>query len=339
MENIETPNGQDINIISSENSKTQNNQFDAQQYFLDPENNEENNNQTEQPPIIIKDNNKCCGICCIILLILPMTVASISMIIGFFDTGKIVFIILEFVIIIFFAFFIFLILIKCGKKLVFSKNIEKNKFYIERFNFLNSPIKNLELSLGNYYIKCIKKYNVDNEGHNHITYKIHLYNQLIDTSEINLDTTKIKEVPIILFCIFNISLIGLDAENQLQERLNNFICAKNFKNPFSFNIGNYMNKQENKNKYYIDSFMSRTKYIKYSDYFFTFYLNCYTELLIEEINGVIRIDFIYSENFDRIFIGIVKKMKNLMLKLLNLKWILLINSFYKNSKTLKLDLI
>ena len=35
--------------------------------------------------------------------------------------------------------------------------------------------------------------------------------------------------------------------------------------------------------------------------------NCFIELTIEDINGVIRIDFIYSENFDRIFIGIVKK--------------------------------
>ena len=49
----------------------------------------------------------------------------------------------------------------------------------------------------------------------------------------------------------------------------------------------------------------RVKYIKYSDHFFTFYFDK-SKTSPEIIYGVIRLDFIYSENFDRIFIGIVK---------------------------------
>ena len=45
---------------------------------------------------------------------------------------------------------------------------------------------------------------------------------------------------------------------------------------------------------------------KYCDNFFTFYFKD-PKKKPEIINGVIRLDFIYSENFDRIFIGIVKK--------------------------------
>ena len=50
---------------------------------------------------------------------------------------------------------------------------------------------------------------------------------------------------------------------------------------------------------------SGVKYIKYSNHFFTFYFNN-SKTNPEIINGVIRLDFIYSGNFDRIFIGIVK---------------------------------
>ena len=50
---------------------------------------------------------------------------------------------------------------------------------------------------------------------------------------------------------------------------------------------------------------SRVKYIKYSDNFFTFYLDK-SKTGPEISNEIIRLDFIYSGNFDRIFIGIVK---------------------------------
>ena len=306
MEPAETPNTQGLNIISSENSKPQNNKFDAQQYFLESENNEENNNQLDQPPIIIKDYRKGCGICLIVFLTILMSISSIPMILVFVESAEFICIILAIVFIILFVFLIILVLKKCGKKLVFSKNIQKNKFYIKRFNFLNGPIIDLELGLGNYYIICRKSEFVDQEGQGTTTYSIRLYNQFNDNTEINLDTTNIKEVPIKLLCIFDIALNGFDAEKQLEERINNFICAKKFKYPFHFNIKAYMNKEEGKNKYFANNFNQKVECIKYSDYFFSFFFKCLYEK-IEDVNGVIRIDCIYSENFDRIFIGVVNK--------------------------------
>jgi hypothetical protein len=46
---------------------------------------------------------------------------------------------------------------------------------------------------------------------------------------------------------------------------------------------------------------------KYSDYFFTFIFHHISNNHFGSFNGVIRIDFIYSKNFDIIFIGVVKK--------------------------------
>lgn len=68
-----------------------------------------------------------------------------------------------------------------------------------------------------------------------------------------------------------------------------------------------MNKEKHPDgRQIIQLFLSKTKYIKFSDYFFTFYFkNAYGR--IEDVHGVIRIDFIYSENFERLFFGIVKK--------------------------------
>ena len=187
---------------------------------------------------------------------------------------------------------------KCKKKIVFSKNTKRNKFYIKRYNFLNIPIVNLELSLGNYYIKINEIVHTSQDGNSSIEYKIHLYNQLIDTSEINLDTTNIKKVPIKLIYIFPISISGVNDQDQLEYFLNKFIGTKKFINPFSF---------DNLNDEKIKFSLSNTEYIKYSDYFLTFFLNYYCENQIYSVNGVIRIDFIYSENFDIIFIGVVKK--------------------------------
>ena len=126
---------------------------------------------------------------------------------------------------------------------------EKKRFYVKRFNFLNSPIIDLDLKLGNYYIQCIRELHINSDSSEYIP-TIYLINQLSDTSEINLDTTNIKEIPIKLLYKFEITLRGFNSEKELEERLNNFICTKNFNDPFLFDINTYMNKKkDNINKY------------------------------------------------------------------------------------------
>ena len=76
---------------------------------------------------------------------------------------------------------------------------------------------------------------------------------------------------------------------------------KNFKDPFSIDFKSYLNIDKNKRP------SSRINHIKYSDHFFTFIFDYFSETNFRSVKGVIRIDFIYSKNFDIIFIGVVKK--------------------------------
>ena len=167
----------------------------------------------------------------------------------------------------------------------------------------------LDLKLGNYYIQCIRELHINSDSSEYIP-TIYLINQLSDTSEINLDYK------------FEITLEGFNSEKELEEKLNNFICTKNFNDPFLFDINTYMNKTINKLPY-SGTPKPYIKYIKYSEHFFTFWFKYYVKNPLP-VDGILRIDCIYSENFDRIFIGKVKliKMKNHMFKLLNLEWIL-----------------
>lgn len=164
-----------------------------------------------------------------------------------------------------------LILTKRPKKHTISRNIQKNKFYIEKYNYLNKKAMELELTLGNYYIECskIERENSSDFGDNlYYFYKIDLYNQFNDTSEINLDTTNIKEIPAKFFYDFEIKCSRSEESEQIERKLNNFICTKKFENPKAFDIYKYMNKEKDNNFL----LMSKRHYIRFSDYFFTFYL-------------------------------------------------------------------
>lgn len=293
MEIENTPNE---NLITNEDSIEKNKKFDAQLYFL----HSENNTQTDQSPITIAEDNQCCEIICIFLITLAIFI-PLAILNEFINNHKILF----FIFVILCILLYILTKMKCKNKIVFSKNTQKNKFYIKRYNFINIPILYLEFSLGNYYIKISWESDIDKDGGNKKYYKIYLYNQFIDTSEINLDTTNIKNIPIKLIYIFPISIKGYNKEGEkLENKLNNFICAKNFKNPFAIDMQSYaisyLNIEKNKRP------SSRVNHIKYSDYFFTFFFNYSSEKHFGSVNGVIRIDFIYSKNFDTIFIGVVK---------------------------------
>jgi hypothetical protein len=189
MEYQETPNEK---LISSEDSKPQNNKFDIKFFIL----NNENNSQTDEPPIIINNWCKNGVLSLIIILFLGMFISSVLLIKKYLDTSDTLFIIYTIIIIYFVSFIIIIICAICGKKYVFSKDIQKNKFYIKRFNFFNKLILDLELSLGNYYIKCEELISQTSDGCSYTYYIIKVYNQINDTSEINLDITNIKEVPI-----------------------------------------------------------------------------------------------------------------------------------------------
>ena len=101
----------------------------------------------------------------------------------------------------------------------------------------------IDSSLGNYYIQCKKERFLvsDEQGtYTDYKYKLYLYNQLNDSSEYNLDTSNVKNIPLQLIYIFDISLLGQNQEIVLETRLINLIGTKNFKDPYSFDIRNHM---------------------------------------------------------------------------------------------------
>ena len=279
METEETPN--ELNILTSENSEPKKKNFDVKQYFLDLENHEE---EQDESPIILRGKDIWCAILFIFLFTSAILIGIIIMIDQFLKTHQMKYIVYSIISLIFIVIFVIVILCLFPKQYEFSKNIQKNKFYIKKINLWNKPSLNLELTLGNYIIKC-EEY-IDYDKGPTERYSIHLYNQLYDISEINLDTTNRKKVPITLYFTFDISLKEKHLKIQLEKRLNKYICTKNVTDPFLFH----------KNK-----FLTKTKYKKYCDYFFTFYFESFEKTF----GGIMRIDCIYSENFDRIFIGIV----------------------------------
>ena len=84
MEYQDTPNEK---LISSEDSKPQNDKFDIRFFIL----NNENNSQTDEPPIIINDMYKNRGLVSIIFLFLGMFISSVILILKYLDTSNIIF--------------------------------------------------------------------------------------------------------------------------------------------------------------------------------------------------------------------------------------------------------
>ena len=299
MELAEEHKSKEISILTSENSKPKSKKLEVQQYFLEAE-----NNDNKEDIIEVQDGNMSCGMTCLVFLILIVIGISILFIKCYIDTSRIQYILFLIFIVFISGFCIVSILKNCSKKHIFSKDIQKNRFYVKKVNFLNRSIIEINSSLGNYYIQCKKEiinFKDKKGSHSHTKYKLYLYNLLIDTSEYDLDTSNVKKVPLKLIHIFSISLFGQNPEYDLEAKLNNFICTKNFNDPYSFDIGAYMGNNENNGSF----LFQRVKYIKYSDNFFTFYFSN-SKTNPEIIYGAIRLDFIYSEKFDRIFIGIVK---------------------------------
>ena len=144
---------------------------------------------------------------------------------------------------------------------------------------------------------------------------------MIHQKKINLDITNIKEVPIKFIYIFYISLSGFNSLNQLENKLNNFICTKKINNPFSFDINAYMNISGKKKIKYI--YENNKMYIihdciKFSDYFLLFILILFQKIQFIVLMELLELIVFIQKTLIEYLLVLLKKMKNLMQKLLNL---------------------
>jgi hypothetical protein len=168
------------------------------------------------------------------------------------------------------------------------------------------------------------------------TVKIIIYNKGL--KEIDLDNSNIRNVPLKTIVIFR----GYVDCPELESKLSDFINEA-FKNKIFEELNKYVPKFENNNtnmpiaKYKINQ-KCFDQIIKLSDYYYVYYTyNYFLDSNDSEIFQ--RIDWIFSKNFDSIFIGVVKEdnyLKSEMYKINEIdKFVITIN---KNKYTFKVCL-
>ena len=125
-------------------------------------------------------------------------------------------------------------------------------------------------------------------------------NTLKNTNEIDFENSKIKETPLKIIQIFG----NIYYDKDLELRLNNFINSPGYINGEFEETNKYSMRYANKPDIHLRPSNGKRLYnfLKLSEYFYT-----YIFILNEKFK---RIDWIYSKNFDNIFIGIVKNNKS-----------------------------
>jgi hypothetical protein len=170
--------------------------------------------------------------------------------------------------------------------------------------------------------------------------KIFFYNTSL--KEIDLDNSNIRNAPIKSIVIFE-GYIGneKEIESQLSKYINNIFDNK-INDELKLYVPNFEN--FNGNRFFSQLVLDRKGFdqmIKISDYYYIYYTytyfsdNNYTEIFQ-------RIDWVYSKNFDRLFIGVVKGDNYLKSGTYNIneidKFVLISNIYNNNAYSFKVCL-
>ena len=147
-----------------------------------------------------------------------------------------------------------------------------------------------------FYCEIIK----DHETNQFESLNIIVINTLKNTNEIDFENSKIKETPLKIIHIFD----NIFHDKDLELRLNNFINSPGYINGEFEETNKYSMRYANKPDIHFRPVSGKrlSYFLKLSEYFYT-----YNHILNEQFK---RIDWIYSQNFDNIFIWIVKNDKS-----------------------------
>ena len=247
------------------------------------------------------------------------------------------------------------------KKIVLEKDILNKKIILKRINYLCFTTMKLYFDLENTHFFVDSKLEISEESPS-LSYKlIIIKDYLLDNS---LNESNIKQKPVKYIYSFNNIAVIYRIEN-FNKLLNNFVgSSRDYKNPLLFDINIYLKDTKIQLNYW-----QKGKYMKISDYFFTYYLKSFKYgccdkptyglisilvalisdaflfgilMVIISVNykinnffivfiivmaiifvfdlfiyiiykflkfkneNILRIDFIYSKDFERIFIGLVQ---------------------------------
>ena len=206
------------------------------------------------------------------------------------------------------ALLLIFIIICCYKKTLRRLEVIKDEnsgiIILNAFNFFNCLYKKLQLTNINFYIGSI----YDNREKNHIFYRLFIMKNLEKSPEIDLVSSNVKTTPLKLYYYFDHIRIYKDID--IEKKLNGLVGNKNYECPFKFDINRYMNIKLSKEEKRIinqplKNFYDRSsysQYLKFCDNFYCYYLE---EPFSDKTGDILRIDIIYSNNFDIIFIGLV----------------------------------
>jgi len=156
---------------------------------------------------------------------------------------------------------------------------------------------------------CSKQYTLMLENSYLLYHKdIMLLNTLKNLRDIDLDNSNIQNYPINLVSKYGI-FMGLNStENEIQLKIDEFLGQKKFENNIYDEIDKY-------NSLYKKDYSNDIKkifdtYMKMNEYFYTFFYS--------DNSVYFRTDFIYSNDFGRLFIGKINKDKYNKTLLINL---------------------
>ena len=155
-------------------------------------------------------------------------------------------------------------------KIELIKDIEKKTLKIKVKEALGCTYLYKEILLDNIHFLWVENlidFEIKNKGY-YLDNSIYFINKLNNISEIDLDTSNVKDKPVNIFYSFdNIDTSIFGGGIGLQKRLNNFVGSpENYNNPLFFDIKEYMHEPP-KPIISIPNSVHFSQIIKFNDFF------------------------------------------------------------------------
>ena len=179
----------------------------------------------------------------------------------------------------------------------------------KKVEFIKNPYLNLITLKITKRCGCSKQYTIMLEN-KYLLYQgdIMLLNTLTNQSKIDLDNTNIQKCPINLIYKYGSIYTG-ETNDEIQLKINEFLGQQRYENNIYDEINKYITIYQK--NYLKDSKKVFDIYMKINEYFYTFF---YSGSSFDN-----RTDFIYSKDFERLFIGTVNIDKYTKTLLINLE--------------------
>ena len=220
--------------------------------------------QFSENKMIIKEEDSCSMCAVVFVLCIPLTFASIALFISINNFSLVPFLIILSVWVVLLTPII-LVLILLNTKIHITKEEFNNILKVQRINSFKCAISTMTFNLKNIIMDVIS-YQFHSKRRTSTIEALAIVNTFKDMSEIDLDTSTIKDKPVKLYHIID----RIPKKTYDKESLSKFLgISPEFENPLLFNINQYMGKP-NEELLKLENY-NLSKYMKMSEHFYTFY--------------------------------------------------------------------